>query len=44
MPTHPVALSEFDTSLSPLVLAHRALDDLLVLVVVGLELPWGMYF
>jgi hypothetical protein len=43
MPSHPIALSEFDTSLSPLVLAHRALDDLLILVVVVLELTRSMY-
>src|SRR5215212_8538177 len=44
MPSHPVALSEFGSSLSPLVLAHRALDDPLILVVVALELARGMYF
>src|SRR5215211_2245069 len=43
MPSHPVALSEFDTSLPALLLAHLALDDLLVLVVVVLELSRGMY-
>src|SRR5215216_2140995 len=44
MPSHPVALSEFDTCLPQLLLAHLALDDLLVLVVVVLALSRGMYF
>jgi hypothetical protein len=43
MPSHPIALSEFDSGLSPLLLAHFALDDLLILVVVVLELTRGMY-
>src|SRR5215207_5226118 len=43
MPSHPVALSEFGSGPSPLVLAHRAHDDPLVLVVVVLELARGMY-
>ena len=44
MPTNPAALSEFDTGLSPLILAHHSLDDPLILVVVVLELTRGMYF
>jgi hypothetical protein len=44
VPAHSVALSELGSSLSPLVLTHRALDDLLVLVVIVLELTGGVYF
>src|SRR5215207_11183010 len=43
MPTHPVALSEFGSGLPALLLANGALDDLLVLIVVGLELTRGVY-
>ena len=39
VPDDPVALTEFDAGLSPLVLAYVAPDDPLVLVVVALELP-----
>jgi hypothetical protein len=41
MPDNPVALSEFGLGLPALLLAHRALDDLLILVVVVLELTPG---
>src|SRR5215204_7245351 len=43
MPDDPVALSELGTSLPSLLLAHLALDDPLVLVVVVLELAGGVY-
>src|SRR5215203_5366957 len=43
MPSHPVALPEFGAGLCALLLAHRALDDPLVLVVVVLELTRGVY-
>src|SRR5215216_1782743 len=43
MPDDPVALSELGTSLPSLLLAHLALDDPLVLVVVVLELTGGVY-
>src|SRR5215217_3247244 len=43
MPDDPVALSELGTSLPSLLLAHRALDEPLVLVVVLLELTGGVY-
>ena len=43
MPDDPVALSEFGSGLCALLLAHLALDDPLVLVVVALELTGGVY-
>src|SRR5829696_10328947 len=43
MPDDPVALSELGTSLPSLLLAHRALDEPLVLLVVVLELTGGVY-
>jgi hypothetical protein len=42
VPAHPVALAEFGSGLQSLVLIHRALDDLLILVVVVLELTGRM--
>jgi hypothetical protein len=38
VPDNPLALSELGSGLLPLVLIHRALHDLLILVVVVLEL------
>jgi hypothetical protein len=43
MPHNPVALSEFGPGPCALLLAHLALDDLLVLVVVVFELTGGVY-